>query len=204
MSSSLAIINDEHSGRTATPATSPGSIRLVQGTESRAEHSNDAAPGTPQVAAVSPDNASAKIAPVQSLNPEQVSVADLEHYITQLDLEKVLLVPSGVTINGDIVTNGLASVVISGAVNGSVDAGSAAVIIREGGLVNGSIKADDSIVIAGTVTAANPQAVAIATGGLWILSETGCVRGDVAYGRHRAYEGAIFSGRAIPFAEFKQ
>ena len=134
-------------------------------------------------------------------SPVTAPVADVEHFARQLDAEKVLLVPPGVTINGNIDTNGLASLIISGTVNGNVTAGSGTVIVRESGVVVGTINSDDCVVVAGKVT--GDKAPAIVTKGLWMLAETGQVRGDVAYSRHRAYEGGLFSGRAIPFSEYE-
>jgi cytoskeletal protein CcmA (bactofilin family) len=180
----------------AEPDSTPGgNMRLVHGV------SSGSAPTASVTDAVreSGNSASAPIRPLQ----QQVPIsADMEHLVSQFDSEKVVLIPAGVTFTGDIETKGLASLVISGTVIGMVDAGSASVIVQETGSVVGTIKADDTIAIAGTVKAGE-GAMAVITGGLWILAEKGCVRGDVAYARHRAYEGAVFRGQAIPFAEYK-
>ncbi len=213
MNSSLAVIPEEQSHRTLgfTPVAS--AIRLVHGTDTDAQDKANpvletgpesakslAYSATPLAAAEAVSVA--PVASVASLKPLSPDVADLEHWTSQLDAEKVVLIPAGVTIGGDIITHGVASLVISGTVNGIVDAGSAMVVVRETGVVNGCVKSEDSVVIAGSVTCADPEGMAIVTSGLWILAETARVRGDVAYARHRAYEGSVFSGRAVPFSEY--
>ena len=132
-----------------------------------------------------------------------VSVADIEHFTSQIEIDKVVLVPVGVTIKGDITTDGQASIVVCGRVEGNIDAGDRSVLVKSGGEVLGTIKAADAVVVAGTVTAASDETPAVVTAGLWILAETAKVKGTVAYGRHRAYEGGSFTGRAVPFADFK-
>jgi cytoskeletal protein CcmA (bactofilin family) len=132
-------------------------------------------------------------------SPVTAPAADIEYFTRHLDVKKLMLIPHGVTINGSIDTNGLASIIISGTVNGNVTAGSGAVIVRKSGVVFGTIKADDCVVVVGQVT--GNKAPAIVTKGLWMLAETGQVHGDVAYSRYRAYDGGLFSGRAIPFSE---
>lgn len=200
MNTSLAIHADQSSEREHLTGNVHPAFRVVTGNDA---HNDD----TPEVGAVVVEkNASPEAQPLASpssnyAKPHATPVSDVERLAGELDLEKVLFVPVGVTISGDIDTNGLASLVISGTVKGSVRAGAGAVIVRQSGVVLGSIHSDESVVIAGHVT--NPDGLAIVTSGLWILAETAQVRGDVAYARQRAYEGSVFSGRAIPFSEYK-
>lgn len=126
--------------------------------------------------------------------------AEIEQFIKGIDADKVLLIPAGVRIKSDLVSNGNA-VVISGTVEGRINAGSAPVIVKEGGEVVGAIESDDYVVVAGTVTSVEKDGDAVVTKGLLILAATGTIKGTVAYGRQRAYEGGVLSGRAVPFAE---
>jgi cytoskeletal protein CcmA (bactofilin family) len=128
--------------------------------------------------------------------------AVVEKFVRELDSEKLFLLPAGVVIKGDLNTNGNAAV-IAGRVEGNITAGGMPVIIKEGGEVVGTIESDDYVLVAGKATAATPDGQAIATKGLWILAETGYVKGGVAYGRQRAYEGGTLNGRAAPYSEYK-
>jgi cytoskeletal protein CcmA (bactofilin family) len=143
------------------------------------------------VANTEPSEAGRAIAPA---NPE------LDQFIKDIDAEKVLLIPAGVRIKSDLESNGNA-VVISGVVEGRINAGSAPVIVKQGGEVIGSIESDEYVVVAGTVTSVEKDGDAVVTKGLLILAATGTIKGTVAYGRQRAYEGGTLSGRAVPFAE---
>jgi cytoskeletal protein CcmA (bactofilin family) len=127
---------------------------------------------------------------------------DIERFIQNLDVDKVLLIPAGVTISSDLLTNGNAAV-IAGRVEGSIDSGAGPIIIKEGGEVIGTVTSDEYVVVAGKVTAASPDGNAILTKGLWVLAATGSVKGTVAYGRQRAYEGGVLNGRAVPFSEYQ-
>lgn len=126
--------------------------------------------------------------------------AEIEQFIKGVDAEKVLLIPAGVRIKSDLVSNGNA-VVISGFVEGRINAGSSPVIVKEGGEVIGAIESDEYVVVAGTVSAVEKDGDAVVTKGLLILAATGTIKGTVAYGRQRAYEGGVLSGRAVPFSE---
>lgn len=214
MNSSLAVIPEEQSHR-APLGPVASAIRLVNGTDTDAQDNANpvletgpdsakslADPATPFAAAETVSTA--PVASVASLKPLSPDVADLEHWTSQLDAEKVAIIPAGVTINCDLITDGVASIIIGGTVHGIVDAGTAMVIVRESGVVNGCVKSEESVVIAGSVTSADPKGMAIVTSGLWVLADTARVRGDVAYARHRAYEGSVFSGRAVPFSEYTQ
>ncbi len=207
MNTALSIHAEDQSDRHTASSMTGSGIRLVSGNEASAESTPASSVVTPKSTGADRDATdhvhAASPAPVQMLRPQAAPVSDIEHFAAQIDVEKVLLIPAGVSIDGDISTKGLASLVISGVVNGNVDAGAGAVIVRESGAVNGLVKSDDSVIVAGSITNDHAEGLAIATGGLWILTETGRVRGDVAYARHRAYEGAMFSGRAIPFSEYK-
>jgi cytoskeletal protein CcmA (bactofilin family) len=127
---------------------------------------------------------------------------EVDHFTRNIPLDEVVLIPAGATLKGNISTDGRASVIIAGRVEGIVDAGKCSVIIKEGAEVVGTIKADNSIVVAGSVTSTGDEDMAIVTGGLWILAETAKVKGGVAYGRFKTYEGGTFSGRAIPHSEY--
>lgn len=208
MNTALTVHNEDTTGRFMSPSSSTtSSIRLVAGVDASPDtnsgHDLDSGTNSSVKGDVPGSQSVAAPEQVKMLKPQLPPVSDIEHYAAQIDVNKVLLIPAGVTIEGDISTKGLASLVISGIVNGCVDAGAGSVIVRESGEVNGMVKSDDSVIVAGAIN--NPAAggLAIATAGLWILTETGRVRGDVAYARHRAYEGAVFSGRAIPFSEYK-
>ncbi|ABE47345.1 bactofilin family protein [Polaromonas sp. JS666] len=125
---------------------------------------------------------------------------EIDQFIKDIDADKVLLIPAGVRIKSDLVSNGNA-VVISGVVEGRINAGSAPVIVKQGGEVVGAIESDEYVVVAGTVTSVEKDGDAVVTKGLLILAATGSIKGTVAYGRQRAYEGGTLSGRAVPFAE---
>lgn len=131
-----------------------------------------------------------------------VAESDVENFMQNLDSAKVLLIPVGVTISCDLVTNGNAAV-IAGHVIGNIDAGAGPIIIKDGGEVQGTVTSEEYVVVAGKVTSSTTDGNAVVTPGLWVLAETGHVKGTVAYGRHRAYEGGVFNGRAIPFNEFQ-
>lgn len=132
--------------------------------------------------------------------PEAPLSLEVEQFIKSIDAEKVLLIPAGVVIKADLVSNGNA-VVISGTVEGRIMAGSAPVIVKPGGEVVGSIESDEYVVVAGKVSAPEKDGDAIVTKGLLVLAASGSIKGTVAYGRQRAYEGGMLSGRAVPYAE---
>lgn len=130
-----------------------------------------------------------------------VYFADVERFMQALDVDRLLVIPAGVSIKCDFSTNGMAAVVIAGSVEGNIDAGACPVIIKQGGQVVGTVSSEDYVLVAGSVSSAKNDGNAILTKGLWVLAETGSVIGTVAYGRQRAYEGGVLNGRAVPFTE---
>lgn len=127
----------------------------------------------------------------------------IDEFMQMLDADNLLMIPKGVQIKSDLFTNNLSAVVIAGRVEGDIDAGDWPVIVKAGGEVLGRIKSTSYVVIAGKVVAPTDESPAVLTQGLWVLAQAGYVKGTVAYGRQRAYEGGVFNGRAIPYAEFK-
>lgn len=205
MNTSFANLSEQKSDRSIAAANNPSSFKLIHVVDDSVvvglTLDPDASPESKLKHVETKHSVEVQSSQKKPELAQTSQIADVEYLVRQLDVEKVLLVPAGVTIKGDIDTNGLASLLISGTVHGNVKAGAGSVIVREGGVVHGSIHSDDCVVIAGQVTGAD--GAAIVTSGLWILAETAVVRGDVAYARHRAYEGGVFSGRAIPFSEYK-
>ena len=184
ISSSAEASDQSKSGRSVSPEGAIHSIQPASG--------------------MKPAGEASPVSIVQAARPQSpVGLADVEHIIRTIDADNVVLIPAGVTIKCDIVTNGVASVVIAGRVEGNVDAGANPVIIKQSGEVIGTVRSQDSVVVAGKITAPGNDGEAVLTSGLWILAETGHVKGTVAYGRHRAYEGGVFSGRAIPYTEYE-
>lgn len=129
---------------------------------------------------------------------------DIDQFIRNMSLDEVVLIPAGAIIKGEISTDGRLSVIIAGRVEGTVDAGKCTVIVKDGAEVIGTIRSENIIVVAGTVTASAAEEMAIITSGLWVLAETGKVNGSCAYGRFKAYEGGTFAGRAIPHSDYSE
>ncbi len=140
----------------------------------------------------------------QVVKREICEAVENDLFTRDLPVDETVLIPAGVTIKGDITTDGRASVIIGGRVEGTVDAGKCTVVVKDGAEVVGTIRAESSIIIAGNVTASTADDMAVITSGLWILAETGKVRGTTAYGRFRTYEGGTFNGRAIPYSEWSE
>ncbi len=130
------------------------------------------------------------------------NTSDFEQFAKDLDPAKLLIIPVGVSIKGVLTTGGDHAVVVAGHFEGDIDAGQHPVIIKKGASVLGCVRSEDCVVVAGSLTSKEKEGEAIVTSGLWVIADTGNVKGDVAYGRQRAYEGGVFSGRARPFSEY--
>lgn len=122
----------------------------------------------------------------------------LDEMIRHMDVRKTAFIPVGLTIRGELDTDGAAAVVIFGVVNGAVRAGDKPVIVMEGGHVTGPIVTEGDVIVAGTVGEQGREQMAVTTGQRFHLAETGAVHGDVTYRSLRIYEGGIIAGRMVP------
>ena len=135
-----------------------------------------------------------KPAPVAQREPSEI-----DSMVRNLDAGKVVLIPAGVVIKGDIATDGNAAVVIHGQVEGRVSAGDMAVYVMDGGQVTGSISNKAEVVVAGRIAGGDQNAVCVMTPKRFVLAGTGHIEGDVEYGSVRIYEGGLIEGRMLPF-----
>lgn len=138
--------------------------------------------------------AAVKPAPTVSKEPTEI-----DSMVRNLDAGKVVLIPSGVVIKGDIATDGNAAVVIHGRIEGRVSAGDMGVYVMDGGQVTGSISNKAEVVVAGRIAGGDQNAVCVMTPKRFVLAGTGHIEGDVEYGSVRIYEGGLIEGRMLPF-----
>lgn len=123
---------------------------------------------------------------------------EVESLVRQLDPSKAVVIPAGVTFEGNIKTEGRAAVVVNGTVNGAITAGEMPVYIANGAAVTGVISSRAEVVVAGHVAGSGESC--IKTSGRLMVGSTGRIDGDVMFGSLRVYDG-IIAGRIMPFAE---
>lgn len=123
---------------------------------------------------------------------------DLELMVRRFDVRDTAFIPRGLTIRGDLDTEGSAAVVVFGTVTGAVKAGNKMVIVMPEAVVEGPITTQGEVVVAGTVGTEGSSQLVISAGQRFHLSQTGRVHGDVAYRSMRIYEGGTVAGRLIP------
>lgn len=138
--------------------------------------------------------AAIKPAPLAPKEPSEI-----DSMVRNLDANKVVLIPAGVVIKGDIATDGNAAVVIHGRIEGRVSAGDMGVYVMDGGQVTGSISNKAEVVVAGRIAGGDQNAVCVMTPKRFVLAGTGHIEGDVEYGSVRIYEGGLIEGRMLPF-----